>query len=101
MLDITLEEVGFIVAAVGGGAALLLTGFANSLTRRPATEAGGRAPIAPAFSAFLALFGVGGLVASRLLDVHGVQAILAAGGAGVVAIGLVVMLRGTEREAIH
>lgn len=99
MLGIPLEDLVFIVVAVGGGVVLLLTGPVNGMARRRLTEPDGIAPLAPALSAFLAMFGVAGLVASRVLDVHGVQAVLAASGAGVVAMGLVVMLRGTEGRA--
>lgn len=99
MLDFSLEELVFVVTALAGGVALLRTSLGNGLTRRRATGRPGLAPMASPVPAFVALFGVGGLVASRVLDVHGVQAVLAASGAGLIGLGLAVALRTSERPA--
>jgi hypothetical protein len=99
MLAFGLDELLFVAAAIGGLAALLVSGRRDGATRRDRGEPGHRGSPVPLPLAFVAVFGVGGLVAARVLDVHGLQAIVAASGAGMVALGLAVLLRDAERPA--
>jgi hypothetical protein len=96
MLDFPLEDLVFVVAALGGACLLAANLFADVTGRIGLTVGGAHAlPLL----AFVWLLGLGGLVASRILDVHGAQALLAATGAGVVGMGLAILLRGTARRA--
>jgi hypothetical protein len=99
MPDLPLEDLLFVIAAASGGVALLLTNRGDAVTTARVAPAIGSASLRTPLFAFVAMVGIGGLVASRVLDVHGVQAFLAATGAGVVAMGLALMVRGTRRPA--
>lgn len=50
-------------------------------------------------TAFGVLFGLGGLVAGHILDVHGAQAVVVATGAGVVGMGLAMLVLETRHRA--
>jgi membrane protein implicated in regulation of membrane protease activity len=81
MITVPVEDFVFVVCALLGGALLLITvvfddiigGVLDAL--HVGVEIGGTS-LAPLLIAFVAMFGVGGLFATQLLDVHGGQAAL-------------------------
>jgi membrane protein implicated in regulation of membrane protease activity len=104
MITVPIEDLVFIVCAVIGLVLLLITivlddilgGVLDAL--HIGFEVGGTS-LAPLLIAFVAMFGVGGLVATQLLDVHGGQAALAGVVSGGIGVGIVFALFSTFRRA--
>lgn len=106
-ITIPIEDLVFVVAALVGGGLLLVTvlvddilgGLLDSLN--VGFDIGGIS-LMPPLLAFIAMFGVGGLFATQVLDVHGGQAaVVGVGFGGVgsgVAYGLFRALRRAEGE---
>jgi hypothetical protein len=98
-LDFPIEDLMFILAAAGGAGVLAARLLVDDDGQRRVHQPFGRPSAAITLSAFAAFFGIGGLMAGHVLDVHGAQAVVAATGAGVVGIGLAMLVRDTRRRA--
>jgi membrane protein implicated in regulation of membrane protease activity len=104
MITVPVEDLVFIVCALVGGALLLITivfddilgGIFEAL--HIGVDIGGTS-LAPLLIAFVAMFGVGGLFATQLLDVHGGPAAAIGGLFGLVGVGIVYALFSTFRRA--
>ncbi len=104
MITVPVEDLVFIVCALLGGALLLVTvifddilgGILDAL--HIGFEVGGTS-LAPLLIAFVAMFGVGGLFATQIIDVHGGQAALVGTGFGGAGVALVLLLFNTFRRA--
>jgi membrane protein implicated in regulation of membrane protease activity len=106
-ITIPIEDLVFVVAALVGGGLLLVTvlvddilgGLLDSL--HVGFDIGGIS-LMPPLLAFIAMFGVGGLFATQVLDVHGGQAAVVGvgfGGVGfAVAYGMFRALRRAEGD---
>ena len=99
MIDIPVEDLLYIACTlVGGGllvAALLVDGVLGTLVDIDI----GRVSMRALALSFIAMFGVGGLFATQLLDAHGGQAALAGSGFGVVGMGITYILFGVLRPS--
>jgi membrane protein implicated in regulation of membrane protease activity len=104
MITVPVEDLVFIVCALIGGALLLVTvvfddilgGILDALHFD--VDIGGTS-LAPLLIAFVAMFGVGGLFATQLLNVHGGSAALVGTAFGAVGVGIVYALFSTFRRA--
>lgn len=104
MITVPVEDLVFIVCALVGGALLLITIVFDDILGGvfEALHIGfdiGGTSLAPLLIAFVAMFGVGGLFATQLLDVHGGPAALVGGAFGMVGVGIVYALFTTFRRA--
>ena len=104
MITVPVEDLVFIVCALVGGALLLITIIFDDILGGvfEALHIGfdiGGTSLAPLLIAFVAMFGVGGLFATQLLDVHGGPAAAVGAGFGVVGVGIVYALFSTFRRA--
>lgn len=107
MLDLPVEDLVFVVCTVIGGGLLLITVLLDDILGGLLDSAGfhfdiGGMSLMPLALAFISMFGVGGLFATRILDLHGgpaavVGAASGAIGAGI-AFGLFTALRRSEAE---
>lgn len=105
MIEIPVDDLIFIVCALVGGGLLLITVLVDDIlggileSLHIGFEIGG-VSLMPPLLAFIAMFGVGGIFAVQVLDLHGGQAALVGvvfGGAGSgVAYGLFRALRRAE-----
>ena len=105
MFEIPVEDLVFIVCALVGGGLLLITRARRRHPGRHLRRADigfdiGGASLMPLLLAFVSMFGVGGLFATQVLDVHGGPAaarrpVFGAAGFGVVFV-LFTMLRRAE-----
>ena len=104
MITIPVEDLVFVVCALVGGALLLITVIFDDIlggifdALHIGIEIGGTS-LAPLLIAFVAMFGVGGLFATQVLNVHGGQAALVGAGFGTGGVGLVYALFSTFRRA--
>ena len=107
MLTIPLEDLVFVVATLVGGGLLLVTVLVDDILGGilDSFDIGfdiGGVSLMPPLLAFIAMFGVGGLFGTQVLDIHGGQAALmgVAFGAGgfAVAYGMFRALRRAEGD---
>ena len=99
VIDLPLEDLLFIVAAiVGGGLLVIALVFDDVLASMVEVEVAGVA-VLPLGLAALALAGVGGLVATQVLDVHGITAWIVAAIAGVLGLAVGWVLFGVTRRS--
>ena len=99
MIDIPRDDLLFVVCTVVGGGLLLITVLVDDVVGALIDVRLGGVPLTPLLVAFISMFGVGGLFATRVLDAHGGQAVIAAAGAGVVGMGVAFTLYGLLRRA--
>jgi membrane protein implicated in regulation of membrane protease activity len=104
MITVPVEDLVFIVCALVGGALLLITvvfddilgGIFDAL--HLGVDIGGTS-LAPLLIAFVAMFGVGGLFGTQVLDVHGGTAAVIGTAFGGLGVGIVYLLFSTFRRA--
>jgi membrane protein implicated in regulation of membrane protease activity len=104
MITVPVEDLVFIVCALIGGALLLVTvvfddilgGILDAL--HVDFDIGGTS-LAPLLIAFVAMFGVGGLFGTQLLNVHGGPAALVGTAFGAAGVAIVYTLFSTLRRA--
>jgi membrane protein implicated in regulation of membrane protease activity len=99
MIDIPVEDLVFVVCALVGGGLLLITVLVDDIIGAVIDFDIGGVSLVPLLLAFISMFGVGGLFATQVLNVHGGQAVLAGTGFGVVGIGLAYTIFGLVRRA--
>lgn len=97
MIDIPVEDLVFIVCTIVGGGLLLVTVLLDDVlgglldTLNVGFDIGG-VSLVPLALAFVSMFGVGGLFATQVLDVHGGQAAAIGTVSGMAGFGLVYVM---------
>ena len=103
-ITIPIEDFVFVVCALVGGGLLLITVLVDDVLGGvlDALHIGfdiGGVSLMPLLLAFVAMFGVGGIIATQTFDVHGGQAALIGTGFGAVGFGLALTLFRMLRKA--
>jgi membrane protein implicated in regulation of membrane protease activity len=104
MITVPVEDLVFIVCALVGGALLLVTVIFDDIlggifdALHIGVDVGGTS-LAPLLIAFVAMFGVGGLFGTQIMNVHGGQAALVGTAFGAVGVAIVYALFSTLRRA--
>ena len=99
MFDIPVEDLVFVVCTLVGGGLLLITVLVDDIIGAFIDFDIGGVSLMPLLLSFISMFGVGGLFATQVLDVHGGQAAIAGTGFGVVGMGVAYILFGLLRRA--
>lgn len=99
MIDIPVENFVFIVCTLVGGGLLLLTVLLDDIFGAVFDFDIAGASLMPLLLSFIAMFGVGGLFATEILDVHGGQAALVGTIFGLVGMGIAWVLFSLLRRA--
>ncbi len=99
MIDIPVEDFIFVVCALIGGGLLLITVLLDDILGAVFDFDVGGVSLMPLLLSFVSMFGVGGLFATQVLDVHGGMAAAWGGGFGVVGLGLAYAIFSTLRRA--
>lgn len=99
MFEIPVEDFIFVVCALVGGGLLLITVLVDDILGAVFDFDVGGVSLMPLLLSFVSMFGVGGLFATQVLDVHGGQAALWGGGFGVVGLGIAYALFSVLRRA--
>jgi hypothetical protein len=108
MFDLPVEDLVFIVCTVIGGGLLLITVLLDDILGGVLDAIGfdldiGGMSLMPLALSFISMFGVGGLFATRVLDLHGGPAAVVGGifgvGGAAIAFGLFTALRRSEAES--
>ena len=88
MFEIPVEDFIFVVCALVGGGLLLITVLVDDILGAVFDFDIGGVSLMPLLLSFISMFGVGGLFATQVLDVHGGQAALWGVGFGLVGMGI-------------
>jgi hypothetical protein len=88
VIDIPVEDFIFVVCAVIGGGLLLITVLVDDILGAIFDFDIGGVSLMPLLLSFVSMFGVGGLFATQVLDVHGGTAALWGAGFGAVGLAL-------------
>lgn len=104
MLTVPIEDLVFVLAALVGGGLLLITVLLDDilggvLDCLNIDFAFGGVSLMPPLLAFVAMFGVGGIFATQVLNLHGGPAALVGVGFGVVGFGVAYLLFRALRRA--
>jgi hypothetical protein len=99
MIDIPVDDLVFITCVLGGGALFPIAWLARDRVDAAVGVRIGGVALVPLVLGFVAMLGVGGLLTTHLVDVHGGQAAIAGAGFGVVAIGIAYLLVGLRPPA--
>ena len=88
MIDIPVEDFIFVVCALIGGGLLLITVLVDDILGAVFHVDVGGVSLMPLLLSFVSMFGVGGLFATQVLEVHGGQAAVWGTGFGIVGLAL-------------
>lgn len=99
MIDIPVEDFVFIVCTLVGGGLLLITVLVDDILGAVFDFDVGGVSLMPLLLSFVSMFGVGGLFATRVLDVHGGQAAAWGGGFGIVGLAIAYFIFSALRRA--
>jgi len=99
MIDIPVEDLVFVVCALVGGGLLLITVLLDDILGAIFDFDVGGVSLMPLLLSFVSMFGVGGLFATRVLDVHGGAAAAWGGGFGIAGMGIAYFIFSTLRRA--
>lgn len=99
MIDIPVEDFVFVVCLLIGGGLLLITVLVDDLLGAFFNVDVGGVSLMPLLLSFVSMFGVGGLFATQVLDVHGGQAAAWGGGFGIVGLGIAYGIFSALRQA--
>jgi membrane protein implicated in regulation of membrane protease activity len=88
MFEIPVEDFIFVVCALVGGGLLLITVLVDDILGAIFDFDVGGVSLMPLLLSFVSMFGVGGLFATQVLDVHGGQAAIIGAGFGLVGMGI-------------
>jgi membrane protein implicated in regulation of membrane protease activity len=99
MIDIPVEDLVFVVCTLVGGGLLLITVLVDDIIGAVIDFDIGGVSLMPLLLAFVSMFGVGGLFATQVLDVHGGQAAIVGSGFGIAGMGVAYLLFGLLRRA--
>lgn len=97
MIDIPVEDLVFIVCVLVGAVLLPIALLAGDRIDAAVGVRVGGITLVPLVLGFVGMLGVGGLLATHVVDVHGGQAAIAGAGFGVVAIGVAYLLVGLRQ----
>jgi membrane protein implicated in regulation of membrane protease activity len=99
VIDIPVEDFIFVVCAVIGGGLLLITVLVDDILGAVFDFDIGGVSLMPLLLSFVSMFGVGGLFATQVLDVHAGTAALWGAGFGAVGLALAYGIFSTLRRA--
>jgi membrane protein implicated in regulation of membrane protease activity len=99
MIDIPVEDLVFVVCTLVGGGLLLITVLVDDILGAIIHFDIGGVSLMPLLLAFISMFGVGGLLGTQVLDVHGGQAAIVGSGFGFAGMGIAYLLFGLLRRA--
>lgn len=99
MIDIPVEDFIFVVCALVGGGLLLVTVLVDDILGAMFDLDIGGVSLMPLLLSFVSMFGVGGLFATQVLDVHAGMAAIWGAGFGVVGLALAYGIFSTLRRA--
>src|SRR5512134_133180 len=99
MFEIPVEDFIFVVCALIGGGLLLITVLVDDILGAIFDFDIGGVSLMPLVLSFVAMFGVGGLFATQVLDVHGGQAAVVGAAFGLVGMGIAYGLFSLLRRA--
>jgi membrane protein implicated in regulation of membrane protease activity len=99
MFTIPVEDFIFVVCALVGGGLLLITVLVDDILGAIFSFDVGGVSLMPLILSFVSMFGVGGLFATQVLDVHGGQAALWGAGFGLVGMGIAYAVFSALRRA--
>jgi membrane-bound ClpP family serine protease len=92
MIDIPVEDLVFVVCTLVGGGLLLFTVVVDDLLGAVFDFDIGGVSLMPLLLSFVSMFGVGGLFATQVLDVHAGQAAIIGSGFGLAGLGVAYIL---------
>ena len=92
MIDIPVEDFVFVVCALIGGGLLLITVVVDDILGAVFDFDVGGVSLMPLLLSFISMFGVGGLFATQVLDVHGGQAAIVGTIFGLVGMAIAYVL---------
>ena len=99
MIDIPVEDFVFVVCALVGGGLLLITVLLDDILGAVFDFDIGGVSLMPLLLSFISMFGVGGLFATQVLDIHGGQAAIVGTVFGLAGMGIAYVLFGLLRRA--
>lgn len=99
MIDIPVEDFVFVVCTLVGGSLLLVTVVLDDILGAIFHFDIGGVSLMPLLLSFVSMFGVGGLFATQVLDVHGGQAALIGSAFGLAGLGVAYALFSVLRKA--
>ena len=99
MIDIPVEDLVFVVCTLVGGGLLLVTVLVDDILGAIFDFDIGGVSLMPLLLSFVSMFGVGGLFATQVLDVHGGQAAIIGSGFGLAGLAVVYVLFSSLAEA--
>ena len=99
MIDIPVEDFIFVVCALIGGGLLLITVLVDDILGAVFDFDVAGVSLMPLLLAFVSMFGVGGLIATQVLDLHGGQAALVGTVFGLAGMGIAYALFSFLRRA--
>ncbi len=99
MIDIPVEDFVFVVCALVGGGLLLITVLVDDILGAVFDFDVGGVSLMPLLLSFVSMFGVGGLFATQVLDVHGGQAAAWGGGFGMIGLAIAYLIFSALRRA--
>lgn len=99
MIDVPVEDFIFVVCALVGGGLLLITVLVDDILGAVFNFDVGGVSIMPLILSFVSMFGVGGLFATQVLDVHGGEAAVWGSGFGVAGLAIAYTIFGALRRA--
>jgi membrane protein implicated in regulation of membrane protease activity len=99
MIDIPVEDLVFVVCALVGGGLLLITVLIDDILGAIFDFDIGGVSLMPVLLSFISMFGVGGLFATQVLDLHGGQAAIVGTIFGVVGMGIAYVMFSLLRRA--
>ena len=103
-ISVPIEDLVFVLAALVGGGLLLITVLVDDVLggvfdALHVDFSIGGVSLMPPLLAFIAMFGVGGIFATQVLDLHGAQASLVGVGFGFVGFGVAYLLFAALKRA--
>jgi membrane protein implicated in regulation of membrane protease activity len=99
MIDIPVEDFVFVVCTLVGGGLLLITVLVDDILGAVFHFDVGGVSLMPLLLSFVSMFGVGGLFATQVLEVHGGQAAAWGGGFGVAGLAIAYFIFSALRRA--
>lgn len=99
MFEIPVEDFIFVVCALVGGGLLLITVLVDDILGAIFNFDVGGVSLMPLILAFVSMFGVGGLFATQVLDVHEGQAAIWGSGFGLAGMAIAYVIFGALKRA--
>ena len=99
MFEIPVEDFIFVVCALVGGGLLLITVLVDDILGAVFDFDIGGVSLMPLLLSFVSMFGVGGLFATQVLDVHGGQAAIIGTLFGLAGMGIAYAIFSALRRA--